>query len=113
MSLNLKEIQTLQEKYDSELFDLNTAPDFEKIRHICLHISCTLGKLSRFCEKKEHVLFKNRPGDTAPLENKVSEEIIPDLLIHSAQLANILGDNLEELFKNRMASNLERFKKKE
>lgn len=101
--------QTIQRVYDNDFFELASDP-FEQVRHICLHLACTLGKLSRYCEQKEHTIFDRTEINQQNLEQTIINDVIPDLFIHSLQLANVYDLNLSNLFAARTSTNIERFK---
>lgn len=94
--MTTKEIQKIQEEYDQLYWQHNT-PEFEKIRHITLHISKLLGKLGEYCEKTEH-------GDIVD-KIKIKEQVIPDLVFYSAQLSNLLGLDLGDSYLKRIEDN--------
>jgi hypothetical protein len=97
--MTLIELQQLQEKFDAENWQLNS-DELEKLRHITLHTAVLLGKLGRYCERQEHSLDSDKAI--------VVEEVIPDLLIYALQLANLTGENLENLYHRRLEVNRRR-----
>ena len=111
MSLNLKQLDEIQIAYDKVFFDLKGSSVLEKIRHINLHLTCTLGKLARFCEKAEHAIKNGEDPMSLPENLIVKKEVIADLLSHAAQLGNLLETDLESAFLERIAHNTERFAK--
>lgn len=94
--MTTKEIQKIQEEYDQLYWQHNT-PEFEKIRHITLHISKLLVKLGAYCEKTEH-------GDIVD-KSKIKEQVIPDLVFYSAQLSNLLEVDLSDSYLKRIEDN--------
>jgi NTP pyrophosphatase (non-canonical NTP hydrolase) len=94
--MDTKEIQKIQAEYD-QLYWQHNNPEFEKIRHITLHITKLLGKLAEYCEKTEH-------GDVID-KIKVKEQVIPDLLFYSAQLSNLLELDLGDAYMKRIEEN--------
>lgn len=92
-AMNTKDAQQLQESFDEKYFEINE--DFEKLRHILLHLVKTTGKMATFCEVKEH--GKIEP-DPSPLVN----EVLPDLLIHALQIANHYHVDLGEKYAERL-----------
>ena len=78
--------------------------EFEKIRHITLHLGNLLGKLTNYCERQEH-------GGNHPT-TQIQEEVIPDLQMYSLQLANLLGVDAGERYLSRLEENIKRLSKK-
>ena len=111
-SLNLEQLMKTQVSYDDFFFDLKGGSRFEKIRHINLHLTCTLGKLARFCEKAEHAIKNGEDPMSLPENLIVKKEVIADLLSHAAQLGTLLETDLETAFLERIAYNTERFSTK-
>lgn len=101
LQMKLKDLQNKQMQYDADYFMIKT--QFEKIRHITLHLTSTLGKMAKYCEIKEH---ENIPSDT--IANQLEHEVIPDLLIHSLQLANIFNLDLNGEYFERLENNIKR-----
>ena len=98
--MNVKELQEYQAEYDRSFWKHDHS-DFEKIRHVTLHLGKLLGKVSNFCEAHEH----GREASSDQLQTQV----VPDLLVYSLQLANTLGLDLEDQYKRRLESNIQRF----
>jgi hypothetical protein len=99
MSTDLREVQSVQSGFDSD--NWSHQPGFETIRHSTFHLGKLVGKVSTYCEAVEH-------GDT-PSREILDNEVIPDLLIFAARLANDGGLDLEQLFIARTAALRERF----
>ncbi len=95
--LSMLEMQKFQMGYD-EIFWFNR--DFEKVRHILLHLMDSVGKIAKYCESKEH---GNEP-DISQLIN----EVFPDLLMHSLQFANEFDVNLGVKYEERINSNIKK-----
>ncbi len=91
--INTEAAQRFQIDYDGKYFEINH--DFEKLRHIILHLMKTVGKAATYCEIKEH--GKIDP-DSSPLIN----EVTPDLLIHALQLANYFNIDLGSKYNERI-----------
>ena len=94
--MDTKEIQKIQAEYD-KLYWQHNNPEFEKIRHITLHISKLLGKLAEYCEKTEH-------GDIID-KSKITDQVIPDLVFYSVQLSNLLELDLGDAYMKRIEEN--------
>ncbi len=97
--MTLAEAQKNQERFDGENWEVRE-DDFQKIRHITLHMAVLLGKLGRFCERSEHGVANNK--------HVLVEEVTPDLLIYALQLANLLGLDIEETYQRRLQQNREK-----
>ena len=89
--MDLKDVQEQQAKYDEKYW--LQKPGFETIRHTSHHLAKLVGKVSGYCENVED----NRSVTTEELDT----EVIPDLLIYAARLANDRGVKLDEAFTNR------------
>jgi hypothetical protein len=103
--MNLSELQNKQKEFDEKYFAINS-PDFEKTRHILLHLMDSVGKLAAYCEAKEHNI-NNQPSTT-----HLQEDVIPDFLLHSLQLANIFGVNLETNYFKKLEANAKKMASK-
>lgn len=88
----LQETQAFQKEFDETYFQLNNG--FEKTRHVSLHLSICAGKLAKFCEVTEH--------GKEPDLSEVLDEVVPDLLIHALQIANLYGGDLAEKYAERI-----------
>ena len=93
--LSMLEMQKFQKEYD-EVFWFNR--DFEKVRHVLLHLMDSVGKIAKYCESKEH---GNEP-DVSQLIN----EVFPDLLMHALQFANEFNVELGPKYEDRINSNI-------
>jgi NTP pyrophosphatase (non-canonical NTP hydrolase) len=91
--IDTRTAQTFQEEFDEKYFEINQ--DFEKLRHILLHLIKTTGKMATYCEVKEH-------GKTEPDASQLMHEVLPDLLIHALQIANYYDIDLGEEYKKRI-----------
>jgi hypothetical protein len=105
--LGLQAVQDLQLSYDQIGWDINE-DEFAKTRHILLHLVVAIGRLSHIAEQLEHL-----PGDKSASQLRTQESELTncaaDLLIHAAQLANLLGSDLADCFLSRLTSNAQRF----
>jgi hypothetical protein len=90
--------QENQMEYDSKYFEINH--DFEKLRHILLHLMKSTGKLASYCEIKEH----GKPADPTQL----TDEVLPDLYMHALQIANLFEVDLGTKYEKRIESNIKR-----
>lgn len=91
--INTHDAQVFQRDFDEKYFEINH--DFEKLRHVLLHLVKTTGKMATYCEVKEH--GKIEP-DPSPLVN----EVLSDLLIHALQIANYYQVDLGEKYAERI-----------
>ena len=90
--------QKNQLDYDSKYFEINN--DFEKLRHILLHLMKSTGKLASYCEIKEH----GKPADSTEL----TDEVLPDLYMHALQIANLFEVDLATKYEERIESNIKK-----
>lgn len=93
--LSMIEMQKIQMEYDED-FWFNR--DFEKFRHVLLHLVDDVGKIAKYCETKEH----GKEPDPSELINKV----LPDLLMHTLQFSNAFEIDLGEKYEARINSNM-------
>lgn len=100
-------LQTLQDTYDQEMWDINS-PGFSKLVHIHLHLSKTIGRLAAALEPMDHQLHHDGEVDVHAI-NDVIEPIMADLVLHAAQLANLIGKDLGAALRSRYQSNAARF----
>ncbi|MBI4448655.1 hypothetical protein HY641_01340 [Candidatus Woesearchaeota archaeon] len=92
MDITLKEVQRLQAEFD-EIYrehDIQT----DKVRHITRELGKLLGKLSSYCE--HHELGARHE------QHVLAKEIIPDLLLYSTQLSNLIGTDLGQCYFRRI-----------
>lgn len=101
-SFDTLEIQKFQYEFDEEYFEINR--DFEKLRHVLLHLMKSTGKIAAYCEAKEH---KNK--EASP--NSMINEVLPDLLIHALQIANLYEVDLGEKYEKRIQFIIDRSKR--
>ena len=99
-SFDTDDLQKFQSAYDDQFFEINH--DFEKLRHIVLHLMKSVGKAATYCEAKEH----GRETDNSKLVN----EVVPDLLMHALQIANLFDIDLGEKYEERINFTIERIK---
>jgi len=99
--------QELQELYDHDMWDIED-PKFEKIRHIHIHLSITVGKLARLIEPIDH---KYHHGEAVPHGDLLREmgPILADVLMHCLQLANLGDTTLSDMLLSRYRQNAARF----
>lgn len=86
--MNLREVQDAQAAYDANFWAHQPGPD--TICHSERHIGKLMGKIATVAEMYDH-------GE-APDLAQLDEEVIPDLLIFAARLANDRGIDLGEAF---------------
>jgi hypothetical protein len=97
--MDLQELQKIQADYDTHYWEVDQS-DMEKIRHITLHVGKLMGKLASYCEVAEH--GKELPTD------QIQNEVIPDLMVYAAQLANIFDLKLENQYTARLEGKKQR-----
>jgi hypothetical protein len=98
--MNTIDAQKFQEDFDEKYFEINN--DFEKLRHILLHLVKTTGKMAAYCEIIEH-------GKVEPDPSKLVDEVLPDLLVHALQIANYYHVDLGEKYGERIQFIINRF----
>lgn len=101
--MDINELQKKQAEYDAKHWHQHG--EFDKIRHITLHIGKLLGKLSTYCEAREHA---RDASDT-----QIRNEVIPDLQVYALQLANLLGENAGERYFRRLEETAARHRQEE
>lgn len=92
-------LQAFQKDFDEQYFEINH--DFEKLRHVLLHLMKTVGKIAAYCEVKER-------GRTEPDSSEMIDAVLPDLLIHALQIANHYNVDLGEKYEERIKYIIER-----
>ena len=97
--MDLTEAQRIQAAYDTEHWE--HSPGAATIAHSERHITKLAGKIATVAEMLDH----NEQPDLTQLDN----EVIPDLLIFAARLANNRGINLNEAFIKRTEALQEKF----
>ncbi len=99
-----------QTKLDGETWQI-TDPMLAKVRHINLHLSKVNGSLAGIVEKWDHAAADNTSSasDAEMLQPEVLQDIIADLMMHAAQLSNVLGVSMYDAYTRRVNSNLKRF----
>lgn len=97
--INTRAAQEFQFDFDENYFQINH--DFEKLRHILLHLVKTTGKMASYCDIKEH-------GKVEPDSWQLVNEVLPDLLIHALQIANHFDVDLGEKYAERIQFNINR-----
>ncbi len=100
--INTVDAQAFQKEFDDNYFEINH--DFEKIRHILLHLMKTTGKMATYCEVKEH-------GKIEPDPSVLVNEVLPDLLIHALQIANHYHIDLGKKYAERIQFVIDRASK--
>ncbi len=101
----LQQLQVYQTEYDKDFFQIND-DEFSKIRHITLHLMKTVGKMANYCEIIEHnLLAKTLIRNSDRAKDSVVNEVIPDLLMHSLQLANLFNSILGKSYFERVEKN--------
>ncbi len=91
-NFDTREIQQFQREFDEKHFQINN--DFEKIRHVLLHLMKSTGKMASYCEVKEH--------GKEPDPKELIDEVLPDLLIHALQIANQFNVDLGAKYEERI-----------
>ena len=97
--MDTQELQKTQEEYDEGYWEKRDN-DFENIRHMTLHMGKLQGKLSSYCERREHDI--NQP-------EQIINEVIPDLLFYSLKLSNVFKIDLEKNYLERLETNKQKW----
>ncbi len=91
-SLSLAEAQQIQAMFDETNWDINGG--FEKLRHIFLHLSQSMGMIAKYVDVKEH----GKEANPSPL----IDEVLPDLLLHALQIANLYDIDIGDKYRERI-----------
>jgi hypothetical protein len=97
--MNLSEVQAAQAAYDADNWTHQPGP--ETICHSERHIGKLMGKIATVAEMYDH-------GESPNL-SQLDSEVIPDLLIYAARLANDRGIDLGQAFSDRTEALKQRF----
>lgn len=95
-NLDTHDLQIFQSEFDEQHWQINAG--FEKLRHILLHLVKTTGKVAAYCDVKEH-------GKIEPDPAQLIDEVLPDLLMHALQIANLYNVDLGEKYAERIEHN--------
>lgn len=102
----LSAIQAAQRVYDRDLWDI-ADPPFANLRHLQIHLAISVGKFARLLEPEDHKAYN---GTAEPrVEPAELGPIVADLVMHAAQISNVVGIDLFEVFCSRYRSNALRF----
>jgi hypothetical protein len=104
----LRALQQIQNRYDNDMWDIDH-PAHAKVRHIHIHLSTTVGRLASFIEPADHDAFHARESTESTADPAAVANLIADLLMHAAQLANCYGLELDSALARRYRSNAQRF----
>ena len=107
MKVGLKSLQSAQTQYDEDMWDI-TDPAFAKLRHIHLHLSGTVGKLAKVLEPRDHQVHAGAAIECTELADELAP-IIADVMMHSAQIANLSSGDLASWLVARYRQNASRF----
>ena len=88
----LHELRGIQARFDEDNFSGADTPEGKR-RHVYLHLGKLMGKFWGIEEQVDH-----GHTDTSVLDT----EIIPDLLVYAAQLAELQGVDLAEVYQERL-----------
>jgi hypothetical protein len=91
-AIDTKKAQEFQADFDDRFFEINGG--FEQVRHILLHLAKSTGKMATYCEAMEH----GKKGDPS----QIIDEVVPDLLMHALQLANLFRLDLSAKYEERV-----------
>ena len=88
----LSQVSAIQTAFDSDNFSGADTPEGKR-RHILLHLGKLIGKFSGAEEQVDH-----GATDTSIIRT----DVIPDLVVFAAQLAELKGINLAEAYRTRL-----------
>lgn len=106
-SAGAEALSVLQRQYDEDMWEISDPP-FTDFRHIQMHLAITVGKIARLIEPRDHRAYRGDIPDMAEVADEL-EPILADLLIHSAQIANLCDRDLGSILRNRYKQNAARF----
>jgi hypothetical protein len=101
-NLTIKDLQELQENYDNRFVAPKGFLEFKKVSHTYAHMGKLLGKLANYV----HDIEENRENVSA---EQIKNEVIPDLLVYSAWLANEFKVDIEEAYLKRILRNIKKY----
>ena len=102
----LNVLQQVQELYDQDMWDISE-PIFDKVRHIHIHLSISIGKLAKLLERLDHRAHLGENVE-APSRSEVGP-ILADLVMHAAQIASAYQIDLGSALAYRYKENALRF----
>lgn len=109
--IGLRKLQLLQKSYDEVGWRMKT-PEFRKYRHIVIHLSQIVGRLSGYAEGWEHLAFDKGAGEEGVQISDSDDTIyfaIGDLIYHATQLATLIGRDVSLGFVDKINKNATRF----
>jgi hypothetical protein len=104
----LRALQQIQSRYDDDMWDIDH-PAHSKVRHIHIHLSTTVGRLASLVEPADHDAFHGRESTDSVSNLGSVANIVADLVMHAAQLANCYGLELDSALARRYRNNAQRF----
>jgi hypothetical protein len=104
----LKALQEIQNRYDDDMWDIDH-PAHAKVRHIHIHLSTTIGRLASLIEPADHDAFHGRDSTDSAADPGAVANLVADLLMHAAQLANCYDLELDSALARRYRNNAQRF----
>lgn len=107
MKIGLIALQRLQAGYDDVGWDISDS-NFHKFRHITIHLSALVGKISSLCEQLDH---SNARSEFIEMERSrdVLRSAASNIMFHVAQIANLADFELGSAMLDRYAENAKRF----
>jgi hypothetical protein len=104
----LKALQQIQHRYDDDMWDIDH-PTHAKVRHVHIHLSTTVGRLASLIEPADHDACHGRESADNPADPGAVANLVADLLMHAAQLANCYDLELDSALARRYRNNAQRF----
>lgn len=102
----LRAAQSVQAEYDRAMWDIRY-PELANLRHIQIHLAVTVGKVAKLLEPLDHCDHRGTPVEM-PGHAELAP-VVADLVMHAAQIANIVELDLGEAFAARYRGNATRF----
>lgn len=107
LRMGLRSLQVLQDEYDRVGWHLSNPP-FRKYRHICLHLSVLVGRLSALSEKLDHTEADGASVNLSDYSEEL-EQTTSNIVFHLAQIANLANFELYDAMVDRYSANARRF----
>jgi hypothetical protein len=79
------------------------------VQRIHIHLSNTVGRLASLIEPADHDAFHGRESTNSAADPSAVANLVADLLMHAAQLANCYDLELDSALARRYRNNAQRF----
>lgn len=110
VSSGLEGLVDVQHDYDEVGWHIQN-PASAKLRHIVLHLTATIGKLSAICEGQEHHEHNDPDATGEEVREALAQHTpqIAHLVTSAAQLADLAGIDLGDTVSTAFVTNAKRF----